>query len=94
MVHQISCKDFSKLRCYNYGAVIYCPRNLKGGSGISNIVATTYPVYNQKLAGFLMLQGYVLMGMGENKKYQGKNVFYFVESDKLKHSIKTYFGKA
>ena len=41
-----------------------------------------------------MLQGYVLIGMGENNKYPGKNVFYFKETDNLKRSIKTYFGKA
>jgi hypothetical protein len=41
-----------------------------------------------------MLQGYVLLGMCENNRYPGKNVFYFKKSDKLERSIKTYFGKA
>ncbi|RKI87892.1 hypothetical protein D7V94_20230 [Parablautia intestinalis] len=51
-----------------------------------------FPVYNQKLAGFLMMSGYRLMGMEENKKYQGKNVFYFMESQKIRESIQIYFG--
>lgn len=51
-----------------------------------------FPVYNQKLAGFLMLQGYRLMGMEENKNYPWKNVFYFMESDRIHESIQRYFG--
>ena len=51
-----------------------------------------FPIYNQKLAGFLMMSGYRLMGMEENKKYKGKNVFYFMESQKIRESIQVYFG--
>ena len=51
-----------------------------------------FPVYNQKLAGFLMMSGYRLMGIEENKKYKGKNVFYFMESEKIRESIQIYFG--
>lgn len=51
-----------------------------------------FPVYNQKLAGFLMMSGYRLMGIEENKKYKGKNVFYFMESKKIRESIQIYFG--
>lgn len=39
-----------------------------------------------------MMSGYRLMGMEENKKYQGKNVFYFMESQKIRESIQIYFG--
>ena len=53
---------------------------------------TAFPIYNQKLAGFLMMQGFVLMGMAENEKYKNKNVFYFMESDKIRHCIQMYFG--
>lgn len=51
-----------------------------------------FPVYNQRLAGFLMLQGYRLMGVEENSRYQGKNVFYFMESEKIRKCIQSYFG--
>lgn len=51
-----------------------------------------FPVYNQKLAGFLMMSGYRLMGIEENKQYKGKNVFYFMESQKIRESIQIYFG--
>ena len=53
-----------------------------------------FPIYNQKLAGYLMLQGYRLMGMEENQKYKGKNVFYFMESEKIRKSIQIYFGNS
>ncbi len=53
-----------------------------------------FPIYNQKLAGYLMLQGYRLMGMEENERYKGKNVFYFMESEKIRKSIQIYFGNS
>ena len=57
-------------------------------------VKEAFPVYNQKLAGYLMLNGYRLMGMEENQKYKGKNVFYFMESEKIRKSIQIYFGNS
>lgn len=53
-----------------------------------------FPVYNQKLAGFLMMSGYRLMGIEENTKYKGKNVFYFMESVNIRKSIQAYFGNS
>lgn len=50
------------------------------------------PIYNQRLAGYLMMSGFRLMGLEENEQYKGKNVFYFMESDKLRKSIQSYFG--
>ncbi len=41
-----------------------------------------------------MLNGYRLMGMEENEKYKGKNVFYFMESEKIRKSIQIYFGNS
>lgn len=38
--------------------------------------------------------GFRLMGMEENTKYKGKNVFYFMESEKLRKSIQIYFGNS
>lgn len=57
-------------------------------------VKEAFPIYNQKLAGYLMLNGYRLMGMEENQKYKGKNVFYFMESEKIRKSIQIYFGNS
>ena len=57
-------------------------------------VKEAFPVYNQKLAGYLMLNGYRLMGMEENQKYKGKNVFYFMDSDRIRKSIQIYFGNS
>lgn len=68
--------------------------------GLEELVITknkekqAFPIYNQKLAGYLMLQGYRLMGMEENQKYKGKNVFYFMESEKIRKSIQIYFGNS
>lgn len=65
---------------------------------MEEIVITTdtekkaFPVYNQRLAGFLMMSGYRLMGVKENERYNGKNVFYFMESKNIRKSIQTYFG--
>jgi hypothetical protein len=39
-----------------------------------------------------MMSGYRLMGIEENKQYKGKNVFYFMESQKIRESIQIYFG--
>ncbi|WP_408606830.1 DUF5659 domain-containing protein [Blautia pseudococcoides] len=51
-------------------------------------------MFNQRLAGFLIMSGYRLMGLEENQKYKGKNVFYFMDSDKIHKSIQVYFGNA
>ena len=53
-----------------------------------------FPIYNQRLAGFLMMSGYRLMGVEENERYKGKNVFYFMESKNIRKSIQTYFDNA
>ena len=47
-------------------------------------------IFNQKLCGFLMQKGFVLVAMAENKHYAGKNVFFFNESDELHRAIKEY----
>lgn len=41
-----------------------------------------------------MLNGYRLMGVEENQKYKGKNVFYFMDSEKIRKCIQTYFGNS
>lgn len=50
----------------------------------------TFPVYNQKMAGYLMMQGFVLVGIAPNDKYKGRNVFFFWDSPQIKETMKTY----
>ena len=47
-------------------------------------------IFNQKLCGFLMQKGFVLVAMAENKHYAGKNVFFFNESYELHRAIKEF----
>ena len=44
-------------------------------------------IFNQKLCGYLMIKGFVLVAMSENKHCAGKNVFFFNDSDELQKSI-------
>lgn len=45
-------------------------------------------IYSQKIAAKLMLRGFVLLGMGKNSKKEGKNTFFFKNSDELKNALK------
>jgi hypothetical protein len=47
-------------------------------------------IFNQRLCGYLQMNGFVLVGMAENKHCAGKNVFFFNESDALHKAIKEY----
>lgn len=51
-------------------------------------------IYNQRLAGYLMLNGFPLVGMEKNKYDQSeqhkKNVFFFVDSDELQERMKEW----
>ena len=44
-------------------------------------------IFNQRLCGYLMMKGFVLVAMSENKHCAGKNVFFFNDSDELQKSI-------
>lgn len=52
-----------------------------------------FPIYNQRLAGWLMTRGYVLMDMKPNQKYIGRNVFFFMKSAALQNSVDEYFHR-
>ena len=51
-------------------------------------------IYSMKLAGFLMLKGFVCFQIGDNKKYNSfkynKKVYFFKYSDELQSNIE-YF---
>jgi hypothetical protein len=44
-------------------------------------------IYSQKMAARLMLKGFVLQGMDKNLSKNGKNIFYFKDSDELKKTM-------
>jgi hypothetical protein len=48
------------------------------------------PIYSLKLAGFLMLKGFVLKKITPNRLYPEKNVFWFNDGDELRLSIEEY----
>ena len=51
-------------------------------------------IYNQRLAGYLMLNGFPLLGMEHNKfdtsQERKKNVFFFPNSDDLQVKMKEW----
>lgn len=52
---------------------------------MSNVKMIT--IFNQRLCGYLMMKGFVLVAMSENKHCAGKNVFFFNDSEELQKSI-------
>lgn len=50
-------------------------------------------IFNQKLAGYLMVQGFILKKMERNEKCPDKNVFIFRQSENLGKTIKEYLSK-
>lgn len=44
-------------------------------------------VYSQKVAAKLMLKGFVLQGMDKHKSRNGRNIFYFKDSEELIKAI-------
>ena len=47
-------------------------------------------IFNQRLAGFLMMSGFKLEAIVPNKRIRGYNVFKFEESDALENTITKY----
>ena len=53
----------------------------------------TFTIYSQRLAGYLMLQGFVLEDIGINNQNSSKRVFFFKDSEELQKAIKAYNTK-
>jgi len=51
-------------------------------------------IFSMKIAGHLMLKGFVLMDIAENTKFKGKKVFYFKQSDMLEQAMQEYLNNA
>lgn len=47
-------------------------------------------IYNQRLAGYLMMNKFVLQGMEKDKQNPNFNIFHFKESDDLLKAIKEF----
>lgn len=47
-------------------------------------------IFSQRLAGYLMMQGFVLLGMSEDKKKGHKNIFFFNDTPELHKAIWAY----
>ena len=47
-------------------------------------------VYSLRMAGYLMMHGFVLMDLREHIDGSGKKVFYFVNSPQLEKAMKEY----
>lgn len=50
----------------------------------------TQIVFNQKLSGYLMLRGFVLVDMRPDTHGSGRNVFFFKDSPELHKAIDDY----
>ena len=50
-------------------------------------------IFNQALAGYLMMQGFILKKMERNEKCPDKNVSIFRQSENLEKTIKQYLSK-
>lgn len=50
----------------------------------------TVSIFSQKLAGYLMLKGFVLIDMRPDLCGSGRNVFFFNDSDELRRKIDTF----
>lgn len=51
---------------------------------------TNVTIFSQKLAGELMVKGFVLAAMEPNRSGDGKNVFFFKNSPQIQVAIKDY----
>ena len=48
------------------------------------------PIYNQRLAGYLMLNGFVLKGIDKNEDGSNRTVFFFNDSDEINKVINEF----
>lgn len=60
---------------------------------MNNTDKKNYIVYSQKMAGYLMQRGFVLIDMQPDLKKTGRNVFFFNDTPKLKSAIDEYMSR-
>jgi hypothetical protein len=49
-----------------------------------------YNCFSQKLAGYLLTNGFSLMGLKSDLKKTGRNIYLFQDSEQLRESINKY----
>ena len=59
----------------------------------SNTNNKSFIVYSQKMAGYLMQRGFVLIDMQPDLKKTGRNVFFFNDTPQLKSAIDEYMSR-
>ncbi|WP_027398375.1 DUF5659 domain-containing protein [Anaerovorax odorimutans] len=67
--------------------------NKEVGYSLNNKNSRTFPVYKQKLAGYLMQEGFVLVDIAPNTKTPNRNVFYFRDTPQIKLSIQNFLNR-
>ena len=50
-------------------------------------------IYSPRMAGYLMLRGFYLVGIQPNLKHPGKNCFSFFSSSMLKEAMEDYLNR-
>lgn len=70
------------------------PDSKNGGEELlSQQEKKNFIVYSQKLTGYLMQKGFVLIDMRPDLKKSGRNVFFFNDTPQLKSAIDEYMSR-
>lgn len=64
-----------------------------GMKQMNNTDKKSFIVYSQKMAGYLMQRGFVLIDMQPDLKKTGRNVFFFNDTPQLKSAIDKYMSR-
>lgn len=48
-----------------------------------------FSIYSQRIAGLLMINGFTIVKIEENKRFSGKKVFVFANSNKFQKTLQT-----
>lgn len=60
----------------------------------TNSKRDTIVIYSPRMAGYLMMRGFYLIGVHPNLKFPGKNVFLFFDSPMLKEAMEDYLNSS
>ena len=82
------CTESTVLRIVNAFASI---NQMKGYNVMNEYKIPIKTIFSQRLAGYLMMRGFVLIDIRKNENGSGKNVFYFKDSIELSAAMKEYF---
>lgn len=60
---------------------------------MNKVKGKNYIVFSQKMAGYLMIEGYILKRIETNRNYPGKNVFIFKNTNNIQETIREFKTK-